>query len=56
VASELAARMNAMANASDNAKELKKNLSLSYNRQAPGEDYRRAHRAGGGRLGVSVRS
>ena len=33
MASELAARMNAMANASDNAKELKKNLSLSYNRK-----------------------
>jgi len=33
VASELAARMSAMSAASDNAKELKKNLSLSYNRQ-----------------------
>mmetsp|Transcript_42516 Transcript_42516/g.51631 ORF Transcript_42516/g.51631 Transcript_42516/m.51631 type:complete len:383 (-) Transcript_42516:198-1346(-) len=33
VASELAARMAAMNAASDNAKELKKNLSLSYNRQ-----------------------
>ena len=33
VASELAARMNAMNNASDNASELKKNLSVSYNRQ-----------------------
>ncbi|KAH7307447.1 hypothetical protein KP509_22G059100 [Ceratopteris richardii] len=33
VASELAARMNAMNNASDNASELKRNLSISYNRQ-----------------------
>jgi len=32
LASELAARMNAMSTASDNAKELKKNLSLIYNR------------------------
>lgn len=32
-ASELASRMNAMSTASDNAKELKKSLSLSYNRQ-----------------------
>ena len=32
LASELAARMNAMSTASDNAKELKKNLSLVYNR------------------------
>lgn len=33
VASELAARMTAMSNATDNAVELKKNLSLAYNRQ-----------------------
>jgi len=33
IASELAARMNAMNTASDNAKELKKNLSLTYNRK-----------------------
>ena len=33
LASELAARMNAMSTASDNAKELKKNLSLIYNRK-----------------------
>lgn len=33
VASELAARMNAMTNASDNAADLKKALSISYNRQ-----------------------
>ena len=33
LASELAARMNAMNSASDNAKELKKQLSLSFNRQ-----------------------
>ena len=33
LASELAARMNAMNSASDNAKELKKQLSLKYNRQ-----------------------
>jgi F-type H+-transporting ATPase subunit gamma len=33
VASELAARMSAMNTASDNAKELKKDLSLKYNRQ-----------------------
>lgn len=33
VASELASRMTAMGAASDNAKELKKNLSLKYNRQ-----------------------
>lgn len=32
VASELAARMSAMSSASDNAKELGKNLSLTYNR------------------------
>jgi F-type H+-transporting ATPase subunit gamma len=32
LASELAARMNAMSTASDNAKELKKTLSLVYNR------------------------
>lgn len=32
LASELAARMNAMNSASDNAKELKKKLTLSYNR------------------------
>merc|ERR1712216_600874 len=32
LASELAARMNAMNSASDNAKELKKNLTLQYNR------------------------
>merc|ERR1712176_854765 len=32
LASELAARMNAMSSASDNAKELKKNLTLLYNR------------------------
>ena len=32
LASELAARMNAMNSASDNAKELKKNLTLLYNR------------------------
>merc|ERR1711907_493062 len=32
LASELAARMNAMNSASDNAKELKKNLTLIYNR------------------------
>lgn len=32
-ASELASRMNAMSSASDNAKDLKKSLSLSYNRQ-----------------------
>lgn len=32
LASELAARMNAMNSASDNAKELKKNLTLVYNR------------------------
>lgn len=30
---ELAARMNAMNNASDNAKELKRNLTLQYNRK-----------------------
>lgn len=30
---ELAARMNAMNNASDNAKELKRNLTLKYNRK-----------------------
>lgn len=33
VASELAARMSAMSTASDNAKELKKGLSLTYNRK-----------------------
>ncbi|XP_073299067.1 ATP synthase gamma chain, chloroplastic [Primulina huaijiensis] len=33
LASELAARMTAMSNATDNAVELKKNLSLAYNRQ-----------------------
>ncbi|XP_022716897.1 ATP synthase gamma chain 2, chloroplastic-like [Durio zibethinus] len=33
LASELAARMNAMSNATDNAVELKKNLSLVYNRE-----------------------
>jgi len=33
LASELAARMNAMNSASDNAKELRKNLSLIYNRR-----------------------
>merc|ERR1712007_49506 len=33
LASELAARMNAMNSASDNAAELRKNLSLVYNRQ-----------------------
>jgi len=33
IASELAARMNAMSSASDNAKELKKNLELVYNRK-----------------------
>jgi len=33
IASELAARMNAMNSASDNAKELKKNLSTVYNRK-----------------------
>merc|ERR1712070_1341545 len=33
IASELASRMNAMNTASDNAKELKKNLSLTYNRK-----------------------
>ena len=33
LASELAARMNAMNSASDNAKELKKQLSLKFNRQ-----------------------
>ncbi|KNA18979.1 hypothetical protein SOVF_065800 [Spinacia oleracea] len=33
VASELAARMNAMNNANDNAVELKKTLSIAYNRQ-----------------------
>ncbi|XP_073056002.1 ATP synthase gamma chain, chloroplastic [Primulina eburnea] len=33
LASELAARMTAMSNATDNAVELKKNLSLVYNRQ-----------------------
>ena len=32
LASELAARMNAMNSASDNAAELKKKLTLSYNR------------------------
>lgn len=32
VASELAARMQAMQSASDNAKELEKNLSQQYNR------------------------
>ncbi|KAL2496329.1 ATP synthase gamma chain 1 [Forsythia ovata] len=32
-ASELAARMNAMSNATDNAVELKKNLSIAYNRE-----------------------
>jgi len=33
IASELAARMNAMSSASDNAKELNKNLTLAYNRK-----------------------
>ncbi|XP_061339536.1 ATP synthase gamma chain, chloroplastic-like [Gastrolobium bilobum] len=33
LASELAARMSAMSNATDNANELKKNLSVAYNRQ-----------------------
>ncbi|XVE50661.1 hypothetical protein DITRI_Ditri01bG0181000 [Diplodiscus trichospermus] len=33
LASELAARMNAMSNATDNAVELKKNLSIIYNRE-----------------------
>lgn len=33
LASELANRMNAMSNASDNAKELKRSLSVTYNRQ-----------------------
>jgi len=33
LASELAARMNAMSNATDNAVELKKNLSIAYNRE-----------------------
>lgn len=33
LASELAARMNAMSNASDNAVELKKTLSIAYNRE-----------------------
>ncbi|OMP12064.1 ATPase, F1 complex, gamma subunit [Corchorus capsularis] len=33
LASELAARMNAMSNATDNAVELKKNLSIVYNRE-----------------------
>ncbi|PKA46711.1 ATP synthase gamma chain, chloroplastic [Apostasia shenzhenica] len=33
LASELAARMSAMSNATDNANELKKNLSITYNRQ-----------------------
>jgi F-type H+-transporting ATPase subunit gamma len=33
LASELAARMNAMNSASDNAAELRKNLSLVYNRR-----------------------
>ncbi|KAM7252405.1 hypothetical protein ACFE04_024288 [Oxalis oulophora] len=33
LASELAARMNAMSNATDNAIELKKNLSMKYNRE-----------------------
>ncbi|KAL5773309.1 hypothetical protein ACOSP7_012905 [Xanthoceras sorbifolium] len=33
LASELAARMSAMSNATDNASELKKNLSIVYNRQ-----------------------
>ncbi|XP_030453429.1 ATP synthase gamma chain, chloroplastic-like [Syzygium oleosum] len=33
IASELAARMNAMSNATDNAVELKKNLSMAYNRE-----------------------
>lgn len=33
IASELAARMNAMSNATDNAVELKKNLSIAYNRE-----------------------
>lgn len=33
IASELAARMNAMSNATDNAIELKKNLSIAYNRE-----------------------
>ncbi|MCD7461516.1 hypothetical protein HAX54_046309 [Datura stramonium] len=32
-ASELAARMNAMSNATDNAVELKRNLSIAYNRE-----------------------
>jgi len=32
LASELAARMNAMSNATDNAVELKKTLSIAYNR------------------------
>ncbi|KAI5674796.1 hypothetical protein M9H77_15160 [Catharanthus roseus] len=32
-ASELAARMNSMSNATDNALELKKNLSIAYNRE-----------------------
>lgn len=33
LASELAARMNAMNNASDNARELRKVLTLAYNRK-----------------------
>jgi F-type H+-transporting ATPase subunit gamma len=33
LASELAARMNAMNNASDNAKELKRTLTTLYNRK-----------------------
>uniref|UniRef100_A0A7N0UXL7 F-ATPase gamma subunit n=1 Tax=Kalanchoe fedtschenkoi TaxID=63787 RepID=A0A7N0UXL7_KALFE len=33
LASELAARMGAMSNATDNANDLKKNLSIAYNRQ-----------------------
>jgi F-type H+-transporting ATPase subunit gamma len=33
LASELAARMNAMNSASDNAKALKKSLTLTYNRK-----------------------
>ncbi|CAM8957609.1 unnamed protein product [Rhodiola kirilowii] len=33
LASELAARMGAMSNATDNANELKKNLSMAYNRE-----------------------
>jgi hypothetical protein len=43
-ASEHSARMVAMKNATDNAKQLIKDLTLEYNKLAPGEHYQRTSR------------